>query len=173
MTPVDVSLGQSHRTLRTVSCGKRQAAGGRRQAAGGRRIDLCLGELCTRGILICAHAVGLWPALRGGGPDRTGRLFAALIRRVRSMDESPHGPFPCPRSLRRDSEELSGAYAPPPRSGDIVACVSASGNAANNKPSRSHARVIGVWVLIRAQTQIAYSPARRGCFQAPGPIVRI
>ena len=35
------------------------------------------------------------------------------------MEISPHGLFPCPRSLRRDSEELSGAYAPPPRSGDI------------------------------------------------------
>ena len=42
------------------------------------------------------------------------------------MDESPHGLFPCPRTLRRDSEELSGATAPPPRSGDIVACVSAN-----------------------------------------------
>ena len=58
------------------------------------------------------------------------------------MEVSPHGMFPCPRSLRRDSEELSGAYAPPPRSGDIVACVSASGKAANNKlePLRSRAR---------------------------------
>ena len=47
------------------------------------------------------------------------------------MEFSPPGMFPCPRILRRDSEELSGAYAPPPRSGDIVACVSASGKAAN------------------------------------------
>ena len=35
------------------------------------------------------------------------------------MEESPHGLFPCPRTFRRDSEELSGAYAPPPRSGDF------------------------------------------------------
>ncbi len=34
-----------------------------------------------------------------------------------------------------DSEELSGAYAPPPRSGDFVACVSASGKAANKNSS--------------------------------------
>ena len=88
----------------------------------------------ARGFVL-AHAVELRPSLRGGGPDRTGRLFAALIRIVRSMEFSPPGMFPCPRSLRRDSEELSGAYAPPPRSGDIVACVSASGKAANKNSS--------------------------------------
>ena len=92
------------------------------------------------GSYVFAHAVGLCPSLRGGGPDRTGRLFAALIRIVRSMEFSPHGLFPCPRSLRRDSEELSGAYAPPPRSGDIVACVSASGKAANKNSSPSFPR---------------------------------
>ena len=56
------------------------------------------------------------------------------------MDESPHGPFPCPRPLRRDSEELSGAYAPPPRSGDTVACVSASGKAAKIKQTEPFPR---------------------------------
>ena len=52
------------------------------------------------------------------------------------MEFSPHGLFPCPRSLRRDSEELSGAYAPPPRSGDIVACVSANLPHPNPNPLR-------------------------------------
>ena len=82
-----------------------------------RRLDT---ERFVRGgKYVFAHAVGLRPSLRGGGPDRTGRLFAALIRRDLFLEVSPHGLFPCPRALRSDSEELSGACAPPPRSGDF------------------------------------------------------
>ena len=148
MTPVDVSLGQSHRTLRTVSCGKRQAAGGRRQAAGGRRIDLCLGELCTRGILICAHAVGLWPSLRGGGPDRTGRLFAALIRRVRSMEFSPHGLFPCPRSLRTRQRRAVRRLCAAPAERRHSRLRERKRFSANTNRAVPTPAVIRVWVLI-------------------------
>ena len=99
--------------------------------------------LSLRRFLICARfefALTLSAfGLRSAGAVLTGPGGSSppcrLIRRDLFLEESPHGPFPCPRPLRWDSEELSGATAPPPRSGDIVACVSASGNAANKNSS--------------------------------------
>ena len=79
-------------------------------------------------------------ALRSAGAVLTGPGGSSppcrLIRMVWSINESPHGLFPCPRSLRPDSEELSGACAPPPRSGDTVACVSENTNPAQTLTPR-------------------------------------
>ncbi len=52
-----------------------------------------------------------------------------------------------------DSEELSGAYAPPPRSGDAVACVSETLLTPHTTPSASRQR--------RAVRRLCVAPAER------------
>ena len=86
-----------------------------------------MGEVCFRSRCRALPLRWLRPSLRGGGPDRTGRLFAALIRIVRSMEESPHGLFPCPRPLRTGTAKSCPALMRRPRgAATTVACVSAS-----------------------------------------------
>ena len=122
---------------RTASCGIGQAGKTRtilsEIARGLGRRGLSWGELGSRSR--CRAK-----ALRSAGAVLTGPGGSSppcrLIRMVWSINESPHGLFPCPRSLRPDSEELSGACAPPPRSGDTVACVSENTNPAQTLTPR-------------------------------------
>ena len=96
--------------------------------------------LCVGGVDVCAHAVGLGPSLRGGGPDRTGRLFAALIRMVRSM-ESRRMACSRARALSVETAKSCPALMRRPRgAATSVACVSASGKAANKNSSPSFPR---------------------------------